>query len=519
MVYAIAIRGRFGLDTTELGALANATGGRSIELRSGDDIPAAMRAIADELHQQYVIGFSPAKLDDKLHRLDVKVNRSGVTVRARRTVLGGEGGGAMRGGLRAAVLLALAAAALIDARQSTSGGSSTIWLAVNVIHKDGHLVSNLSAADFEIEDNGAKREVTTFRNDPIPIAVAIMVDVSSSMESNYSLVRRAVSALTTHFRPGDRAIVGSFNSLPWISDRFSARPEVLQKSLAAVFGGRLALCDGDWIDRSRIAVRSEQRNSSYGSVNEFSRRMSQPGGSAIWDGAACGVNAVASDGETPRRIVILVTDGVDNMSFGPMPGVISRANLYGVMIYAVSVMGGYGMAGSDLKSLAESTGGGYFYLTGEDQVADAFTRIGDELRHQVHLRFCGERPPPGHARDCREVARAGHGGAIPARADGIARRSAIRRAGAAARRGPERHDGPAAEPLAGRKAPRPTAGRRRRADGAAGHQKAVLGHARRFHAARLAGRRRAADAHRGVAVDVGDAPARRHGLDQRRPAR
>jgi Ca-activated chloride channel family protein len=85
MVYAILLRGRFGLDASEIGALANATGGRAMELKTADDIPAAMQRVADELHHQYVIGFSPGRLDDRVHRLDVKVKRPGVTVRARKT--------------------------------------------------------------------------------------------------------------------------------------------------------------------------------------------------------------------------------------------------------------------------------------------------------------------------------------------------------------------------------------------------------------------------------------------------
>ena len=89
MVYGILLRGRFGLDTSEIGALANATGGRAVELQSADDIPAAMQQIADELHHQYVIGFSPEKLDDKVHRLEVKVKRPGLTVRARKTYFAG----------------------------------------------------------------------------------------------------------------------------------------------------------------------------------------------------------------------------------------------------------------------------------------------------------------------------------------------------------------------------------------------------------------------------------------------
>ncbi|HET9371164.1 MAG TPA: VWA domain-containing protein [Vicinamibacterales bacterium] len=291
---------------------------------------------------------------------------------------------------RLAVIVIAAAVAGAAATTQQPPPANLIWVAGNVIHQDGHLVTKLSAADFAVADNGAPREIVSFRNDRIPIAVAIMVDISHSMEPNYGLVRRAVDALTSRFEPGDRAIVGSFDALPWIADRFSARPDVIRAMLSAALSGTanaapLALCDGDWIDRTAPS-RFGQR-SGFGPTTEFSRRLAIHGGSAIWDGASCGINAVASDGETPRRIVVLITDAVDSMSFSSPASVIGRANQYGVMVYGVAMMGGYGMAGGDLKGLAERTGGGYFYLTGEDQVADAFTRVGDELRHQYVLGF------------------------------------------------------------------------------------------------------------------------------------
>jgi hypothetical protein len=43
-----------------------------------------MQQIADELHRQYAIGFTPSALDDRMHRIVVKVKRPGLTVRARR---------------------------------------------------------------------------------------------------------------------------------------------------------------------------------------------------------------------------------------------------------------------------------------------------------------------------------------------------------------------------------------------------------------------------------------------------
>jgi len=85
MVYAMNIRGREGIDASGLGVLARASGGWSFELKPADDVVAAARRIADELHRQYLLGFAPASLDDKLHRIDVKVKKRGCSVHARKS--------------------------------------------------------------------------------------------------------------------------------------------------------------------------------------------------------------------------------------------------------------------------------------------------------------------------------------------------------------------------------------------------------------------------------------------------
>jgi len=84
MVYGVGVRGREGLTTSEMRAITRATGGAYFELRPEADVSSAMRRIADELHQQYVIGFAPAELDGRIHRVNLKVKKSGLTVRARR---------------------------------------------------------------------------------------------------------------------------------------------------------------------------------------------------------------------------------------------------------------------------------------------------------------------------------------------------------------------------------------------------------------------------------------------------
>ena len=46
---------------------------------------AAMTQIADELHHQYLLGFTPTTMDGKVHKLEVKTRRGGLSVQARRS--------------------------------------------------------------------------------------------------------------------------------------------------------------------------------------------------------------------------------------------------------------------------------------------------------------------------------------------------------------------------------------------------------------------------------------------------
>ena len=49
--------------------------------------PDAITRVAQELRSQYLIGFAPVALDNRVHKLEVKVNKPGMTVRARKSYL------------------------------------------------------------------------------------------------------------------------------------------------------------------------------------------------------------------------------------------------------------------------------------------------------------------------------------------------------------------------------------------------------------------------------------------------
>ena len=67
--------------------LAEETGGGYFELDKTSDLAPTFTRVANELHSQYVLGFSPATLDGKVHKLTVRTKRAGSSVRARRSYL------------------------------------------------------------------------------------------------------------------------------------------------------------------------------------------------------------------------------------------------------------------------------------------------------------------------------------------------------------------------------------------------------------------------------------------------
>ncbi|CAN5485104.1 MAG: VWA domain-containing protein [Acidobacteria bacterium] len=67
-----------------LATIADETGGGYFELNRAEDLASTFARVADELHRQYLIGFEPPALDNKMHKLQVRVTERGMKVRARR---------------------------------------------------------------------------------------------------------------------------------------------------------------------------------------------------------------------------------------------------------------------------------------------------------------------------------------------------------------------------------------------------------------------------------------------------
>ena len=95
MIYAVGLRSDYFNGSRQvrskpdsgLKRLAEETGGGYFELDKTADLAPTFTRVAQELHSQYVLGFTPGLLDGKVHRLGIRAKRPGMTVRARKSYL------------------------------------------------------------------------------------------------------------------------------------------------------------------------------------------------------------------------------------------------------------------------------------------------------------------------------------------------------------------------------------------------------------------------------------------------
>jgi Ca-activated chloride channel family protein len=100
MVYAIGLENEYfngqqrvrSSPDRGLRKLAEDTGGGFFLLKKTTDLSETFTRVAQELHSQYVLGFSPEALDGKIHKLDVRVKKAGMNARARKTYVAATAG-------------------------------------------------------------------------------------------------------------------------------------------------------------------------------------------------------------------------------------------------------------------------------------------------------------------------------------------------------------------------------------------------------------------------------------------
>jgi Ca-activated chloride channel family protein len=250
-----------------------------------------------------------------------------------------------------------------DQRPTFRGGVTRVSLAATVRDGRGRPVTNLTAGDFDLYDNGQRREILDFSRDEAPVGLGLLVDVSGSMNvaakraAAIETARLLVQSLTGEDRVGLFTFDRNLDEVAPIG----TTPADVLKKLAA--------------------IDSYGRTSVFDAIADTANRLSQSAG--------------------PRRAVIVLTDGDDNASKLAPTYVSSVASSIDVPVYVFVVVSPLDRAGKTtviedhlnslqqgaLGNLARWTGGEIFVpVTPEDGTAMT-KQVVNELRHQYLMAF------------------------------------------------------------------------------------------------------------------------------------
>jgi VWFA-related protein len=232
----------------------------------------------------------------------------------------------------------------------------------------GRPVTDLDQQQFELLDRGLPRPIRAFDRDPGPVGLALLFDVSGSMDlaSKAERARDAAFFMLSNLRSGqDEAAIYAFDSTLHLVQPFTSDLDALKGRLASVTPwGVTSLHDA-------IAAAAESAGGSSGSIG------------------------------TRRRALVVLTDGIDNAS-RMSPAEVSRiASAIDVPVYIMAIVQPVDLQDGDghrdtrsdvprqgsLSDLARWTGGQLFSTTTPAQSSTASRRILEELRHQYLIAF------------------------------------------------------------------------------------------------------------------------------------
>jgi VWFA-related protein len=274
--------------------------------------------------------------------------------------------------------IALTAGSVLSAFQSPTFRKAIEIVPVHVTVRmnGGEIVRGLTAKDFEVFDNGSRREIQTFSSEPLPVSVAILLDRSGSLDKHAYQVTRAGNAFLDHLLPGDRVSVQTLAA--------DCQPLTTDFSLV----------------RSAIAA-----------------GLPSDPGSPIWAGLDRTVSLFPD--ATSRRAVLLVTDGENDSGEGLLrqtnsasrpigrcryatpvtpfaltaDGATRHIERDGALVYAIGISEGGHLFRSTLERITSRSGGRRYDGDNENtNLSATFTEIADELHLQYLLGFAAAAP-------------------------------------------------------------------------------------------------------------------------------
>jgi len=246
-----------------------------------------------------------------------------------------------------------------------------------VLNRRNKLVPDLDKNDFKIFDDGKLQEIRYFsKQTDLPLRIGMLLDTSNSIRDRIKFEQDAsVNFLYSVLRRNkDEAFVMTFDDQPQVIQAFTGDSGKLRDEIVRTkAGGGTAIYDAIY----------------EACQKELSHPPRPPG----------------DQPDVVRRVMILISDGEDNLSNHTRTEAIEMAQRTSVVIYTISTstqwvslsqtdaskMGDrkYHKTEGDqiLEDLALETGGRSFFPYHVDDLDVSFQDIGDELRNQYSIAY------------------------------------------------------------------------------------------------------------------------------------
>jgi VWFA-related protein len=277
--------------------------------------------------------------------------------------------------------------------------TSLVTVPVSVLDRQGRFVANLKRDDFRVFENGVEQAIAYFEPAEKPFTVALLLDTSASTHFHLSEIKEAAIAFAKQLRPQDRVLIVSFNDEVLLLTEATNDPNTVDTVIEenAYTGNSTRLYDAvDLTIRERLNQIKGRK-----AIVLFTDGVDTSSQQATYQ------STLAEADELDALIYPIqydTSDYLQAMQGGNTVTVTTTRNgLFGrttsQRTYNVPLNGNngaplpgstkedYDRADRYLHSLADKTGGRLYQANDTGQLAQAFTRIAEELRRQYSLGY------------------------------------------------------------------------------------------------------------------------------------
>lgn len=254
----------------------------------------------------------------------------------------------------------------------------------NAVDKHRSFVTTLKADDVRVFEDNAPQQFTIFeRETELPLALAILIDVSSSQDETLPYEQTAARAFVNSIvRPDrDTAAIVSFTGTATVEQEPTGDHAALERAI-----NRVQIVPPSPKDERFEYEQAEQAEVVPAEIEA----TGLPGSTALWDAIWATSNELLTQtAPRARRAIILLTDGDDTTSRIRREDAVTAAVKANAIIYAIGVepVCDCPFEKKALRKVAEETGGRAFFPTDTIALNAAFAQIQQELRTQYLVAY------------------------------------------------------------------------------------------------------------------------------------